>query len=163
MSHDAPAIFIALEHSHFAAAIRQSGWLYPAANVGHIISLVIFASAVAVMDVRLLGGFAAIAPARLIDQARWFAVAALVGMAATGFMLLAAEASHLALNPMFQIKAMLVAAGLANAALYEFWLRPTLKEIAPGVPIPSRARTAAVFSIGIWLAVAACGRSIAYF
>jgi len=46
MSHDAPAIFIALEHSHFAAAIRQSGWLYPAANVGHIISLVIFASAV---------------------------------------------------------------------------------------------------------------------
>jgi hypothetical protein len=78
-------------------------------------------------------------------------------------MLLAAEASHLVLNPMFQIKAMLVAAGLANAALYEFWLRRTLREIAPGVPIPSHARTAAVLSIGIWLGVAACGRSIAYF
>ena len=38
MTDAAPAIFVALEQSGFAAAIRQSPWLYPAANVGHIIS-----------------------------------------------------------------------------------------------------------------------------
>ena len=43
MEHDAPAIFVALEQSGFAAAIRQSVWIYPLANVGHIISLVAFA------------------------------------------------------------------------------------------------------------------------
>jgi hypothetical protein len=43
-------------------------------------------------------------------------------MAATGFMLFAAEASHLVLNPMVQIKAVLIAVGLANAATYEFWI-----------------------------------------
>src|SRR5438093_1001944 len=56
MTDAAPAVFVALEQSGFDAAIRQSPWLYPAANVGHIISLTLFAGAVAVMDVRLLGG-----------------------------------------------------------------------------------------------------------
>ena len=45
--HDAPAIFVALEQSGFAAAIRQSRWLYPFANIGHVVALVAFAGAVA--------------------------------------------------------------------------------------------------------------------
>src|SRR5258705_8239263 len=81
MTDAAPEIFVALEQSSFAAAVRQSHWLYPAANVGHIVSLTFFAGAVAVMDVRLLGGFAATAPARLLARARNFAIAALAGMA----------------------------------------------------------------------------------
>ena len=95
MTHEAPAIFVALEQSGFATAIRQSPWLYPAANVGHIVSLVFFVGAVAVMDVRLLGGLAMTAPGPLLSRARGFAVAALVGMAVTGFVLFSAEASHL--------------------------------------------------------------------
>src|SRR3981081_4172875 len=114
MTHEAPAIFVALEQSGFAATIRQSPWLYPAANVGHILSLALFAGAIAVVDVRLLGGLSATAPAPLLARARNFAVAALAGMAITGGILFSAEASHLAVNPVFQLKAMLVAAGLVN-------------------------------------------------
>ena len=66
MTDAAPAVFVALEQSGFAAAIRQSPWLYPAANIGHIVSLVIFAGALAVMDIRLLGGLAATAPGRVL-------------------------------------------------------------------------------------------------
>ena len=117
MEHQAPAIFIALEESGFAAAIRQSLWIYPAANVGHIVALVCFAGAVAVMDIRLLGGFAATAPGRLLARARVFAIAALAGMAITGFVLFSAEASHLATNPVFQFKAALVGAGFGAAAV----------------------------------------------
>jgi uncharacterized membrane protein YjgN (DUF898 family) len=163
MHDQAPAIFIALEQSDFAAAIRQSGWLYPVANVGHIISLVFFAGAVAVMDVRLLGGFAATAPRRLLAQARAFAMAAFAGMAVTGFMLFSAEASHLALNPVLQIKAALVGAGLVNVALYEFGARSEVEDLSPGAAIPPRARVVGAVSLVIWVAVAACGRSIAYF
>ena len=83
--HDAPAIFVALEQSGFAAAIRQSRWLYPFANVGHIVSLVVFAGAVAVMDLRLLGAFAATAPGRVLACARIAAIAAFCGQALTGF------------------------------------------------------------------------------
>ena len=83
MTDAAPAIFVALEQSGFAAAIRQSLWLYPAANVGHIVSLTFFAGAVAVMDIRLLGGLAATSPGCLLARARSFAVVALAGMAVT--------------------------------------------------------------------------------
>src|SRR5919197_6527896 len=84
MTDAAPALFVALEQSGFAATIRQSTWLYPAANIGHIVSLTFFAGAVGVIDVRLLGGLAATAPARLLARARSVAVAALAGMAGSG-------------------------------------------------------------------------------
>jgi hypothetical protein len=163
MTDAAPAIFVALEQSGFAAAIRQSPWLYPAANIGHIVSLTFFAGAIAVMDVRLLGGLAAAAPARLIGRARSFAVAALVGMAVTGCVLFSAEASHLVLNPAFQLKVALAAAGLINVATYELWGRRVVERLAPGAAMPARAKIAGMLSIGIWVVVAACGRSIAYF
>jgi hypothetical protein len=163
MNDAAPAIFVALEQSGFAAAVRQSPWLYPVANVGHILSLTFFAGAIAVMDIRLLGGLSATSPGPLLARARNFAVAALAGMAVTGFFLFSAEASHLALNPVFQLKAILVAAGLINVAIYEFWAKHAVEHLAPGASTPARAKVAGVLSLAIWVAVAACGRSIAYF
>jgi hypothetical protein len=163
MTDAAPAVFVALEQSGFAAAIRQSTWLYPAANIGHIVSLTFFAGAIGVMDVRLIGGLAATAPGRLLARARSFALAALLGMAATGAVLFSAEASHLVLNPAFQWKVALVAAGLINVAIYEFWARRAVERLPPGASMPARAKIAGILSLGIWVAVAACGRSIAYF
>src|SRR5258708_334326 len=139
MTGEAPAIFIALEQSGFAAAIRQSIWLYPVANVGHIVSLVCFAGAVTVMDVRLLGGLAATAPARLIGRARGFAIAALVGMLVTGVVLFSAEASHVAMNPVFQIKAALIVAGIAHIAVFQIGAERVGGGPAPRAAPPSPA------------------------
>jgi hypothetical protein len=163
MSGGAPAIFVALEQSDFASAIRQSIWLYPAANVGHIVFLVLFAGAVAVMDVRLLGGLAATAPAPLLARARAFAIAALAGMVFSGLILFSAEAGHLALNPVFQLKLALIGAGVVNIALYEFMAKGEIQGLAAGAVMPARARIAGLLSLMIWVSVAACGRSIAYF
>jgi hypothetical protein len=163
MNEKAPAIFIALEDSGFGAAIRQSLWIYPAANVGHIVFLVFFAGALAVMDVRLLGGLSASAPGPLIGRARYFAMAALTGMAITGFVLFSAEATHVALNPIFQLKIALIGAGLVNVALYEFGAKAEVAGLAPGAAMPARARMAGAVSLLVWVMVAACGRSIAYF
>jgi len=163
MIDGAPALFVALEASDFASAIRQSTWLYPAANVGHIVFLFLFAGAVAVMDVRLLGGLAATAPAHLLARARVFAIAALAGMVLSGSILFSAEAGHLAVNPVFQLKLALIGAGIVNIALYEFMAKRELQGLAPGMPMPTRARIAGLLSLLIWVTVAACGRSIAYF
>jgi len=163
MEHEAPAIFVALEQSGFAAAIRQSRWLYPFANVGHIVSLMAFASAVAVMDLRLLGAFAATAPGPLLARARIAAIAAFCGQALTGFMLFSAEASHLVGNPVLRLKFLLIAAGLINVLVYELIARRAVEALPPGAPLPRSAGAAAALSLVIWIAVAACGRSIAYF
>jgi len=163
MTEEAPAIFVALEQSGLGAAVRESAWLYPIANVGHIVSLVIFAGAVTVMDVRLLGGFAATAPGRVFTRARRWTIAGFALMVVTGFFLFTAEASHMIMNPVFQIKVAIIGVALANVALFEFVAKRAVIDLAAGAAMPTRAKVAGLLSIGLWLVAAACGRSIAYF
>jgi len=163
MLDSAPAIFVALESSGLGQMIRQSRWLYMTANVGHIVSLVIFAGAVAVLDLRMAGAFAATSPGYVLSRARRVAIWAFLGLLLTGAMLFTAEASHLIMNPVFQLKLVLIALGLLNIALFEFFATPQVKDLAPLTPLPSAARGAGVISIVLWIAVAICGRSIAYF
>lgn len=163
MQHGAPQILVALEQSGLGAAIRQSAWAYPTANVGHIVALSILAGAVAIMDARLLGAFAAAPPASVVRPARRLAALALALMALTGGTLFIAEASHVALNRVFQVKMGLLALGLANALLVARALDKALQETPASQPLPSRIRSAAWVSLAIWISVAACGRLIAYF
>jgi hypothetical protein len=163
MLHEAPQFLIALEQSGLAAAIRQSTWIYPAANVGHILALTLFAGAVAAMDARLLGAFAAAPPASIVRPASRAAMAGLLLMALTGSVLFTAEASHVGTNRVFQIKAALIALGVLNALLVGRPLNAALDATPAFQPLPARVRLAALASAAIWISVAACGRLIAYF
>ena len=163
MLHEAPQFLVALEQSGLGAAIRQSAWAYPAANVGHILGLTLFAASVAIMDARLLGAFAAAPPASIVRPARRMAMVAFLVMAATGSTLFIAEASHVAMNRVFQIKACLIALGLLNALLVANTLDRALETTQAFTPLPGRVRAAGTISLAIWISVAACGRLIAYF
>lgn len=163
MTEAAPAILVALEASSLGAMIRQSRWLYMTANIGHIVSLAIFSGAVALIDVRLLGGLAATAPGRLIADARKAALFAFLGLAFTGTVLFTAEASHVALNRAFQIKVLLILLGLLNIAWVEIAIVRRLRDAPPLTPPPAAARIGAGLSLALWLGVAICGRAIAYF
>ena len=51
----------------------------------------------------------------------------------------------------------------ANVAIYEFGAKRKVEGLAPNAPMPAPAKIAGALSLGLWVAVAACGRSIAYF
>ncbi len=163
MLHDAPQFLIALEQSGLGAAIRQSSWAYPVANIGHIVALTLFAASVAIMDLRILGAFAGTTPASVVHPARRMAMLGLGLMALTGLMLFTAEASHVAMNSVFQIKAVLIALGILNALLIAGPALANIAEVPANAALPARARVAAVVSLLTWVLVAACGRLIAYF
>ena len=163
MLAEAPQFLVALEQSALGAAIRQSTWAYPVANVGHILALTLFASSVAIMDLRILGAFSATAPARVIYPARWAAMLGFALMLLTGLTLFTAEASHVSMNRVFQVKAVLIGLGLLNAFLIAGPALAKIADFPPNAALPSRARTAAIISLMIWVTVAACGRLIAYF
>ena len=61
------------------------------------------------------------------------------------------------------VKGHLVAAGLINVAIYQFWASPRSNILHPAHPCRQPKAMGALFSLIIWIAVAACGRSIAYF
>lgn len=163
MTDSAPAIFVALEASALGAAIRQSSWVYMAANVGHILSLMAFAGSIAVIDLRMAGVFAATSPGYILRMARRAAAIAFAGLVLTGLTLFIAEASHVVLNRVFQIKLGLIALGLANVVAFEVWVTPKVQNLPPRTPLPNGARSLAITSLAIWFSIAACGRMIAYF
>jgi hypothetical protein len=163
MAGEAPAIFVALQDSGLAAAIRQSTWAYMAANVGHIVSLVVFAGAVAAMDLRMAGLFGATPPGEVLRRMRPVTIAAFIGLVITGGTLFAAEASHVIMNPVFQFKLALIALGLVNVLVFELWVAKRVAGLPAGAPLPGAARAAGIISIALWIAVAACGRTIAYY
>jgi len=163
MSPEAPAILVALEQSGLGMAIRQSVWIYPAANVTHILALTMLAASVAVMDLRLLGAFRETVPAAVIVPARRIAVLALSLMVLTGLLLFTAEASHVIMNPVFQVKMGLIALAVLNALVVQRMLPAALMKTPAMTPLPPRFRVAAVISLALWFCIAAAGRLIAYF
>ena len=47
--------------------------------------------------------------------------------------------------------------------LYEFGAKREVEGLPPGATMPAHARIVGAVSLLLWVAVAACGRSIAYF
>ena len=162
MDPSAPHWLVALEASGAGAAIRQSTWIYPAANVGHVVSVVLLAGTVAVLDLTLLGVVRPIGRAGVLLASRRVAGLCLGGIVATGLVLFVAEASHVALNPVFQIKLGLIGLGLINAAALAGRSLTALAALPDDAPVPASARAAALVSLAVWLAVAVLGRYIAY-
>lgn len=151
-------MLLALEQSGFAAEMRRSVFLYPLANVIHILAMLVFFAAVAAMDIRVFRA-TTIANARaFIRRVRPIAIVAFLFQAASGIMLLAPEASHIWMNPIFAIKLVAIAIGLINVVLLEVLVRRDGAETVTG-----GLRATAGVSLASWIAVATLGRLIAYF
>jgi hypothetical protein len=162
MEHgDAPAWASALEASALGALMRDSYWLYPTANVLHLAGLVLLVGAIGVLDLRLLGAGRAIPVAAASRLLTPIAVAGVVVMAVSGTALFSADARAVSTNPVFQIKMILLAAGLANALLFRLFWRRHLAAWDRDPPALGRLQSG--LSLAGWLGVAACGRLIAYF
>ncbi|MBC7907377.1 MAG: hypothetical protein H7Y60_11610 [Rhodospirillaceae bacterium] len=150
MEHAIPAWATLLQGSALGEVMRGSLFLYPAANLLHVLALGFLLGPIVLLDLRVLGlgQTVPLGPAaRILSRV---AGASLVLLLASGAMLFAADAVGLAANPLMQAKLLLIALGLANAALFRLE-RPRLLQ-----------RLQAVLSLAIWLLVAICGRLAAY-
>lgn len=157
MEHDGATIFHLLERSGFGMLIRDAVMIYPVANVVHVLAVLVFFAAVAVMDLRLLGWLGDETPEAVMRRFRPVAIGALLTLLASGIVLFTPEASAIIRNPSFQLKLALIALGLANV----WWLGRAMRTAKPGT-IPGGARFAASASLLLWLGTAAAGRYIAY-
>lgn len=146
-----------LEFSSLGFAARGSVWLYPLANLCHVVGATLLVGAILVFDVLLLRNrfdlAAAISPVAL-----GIAAAGLVLLLLSGPVMFSAEATAFGRNPIFLVKMVLVASGFANLAFYHWARRKAVR--APA--IPANARYHAAFSAGIWILAVIAGRSIAY-
>jgi hypothetical protein len=151
------ALFEAIENSGLGQLARSSVWLYPSANLLHVLGATLLVGSIIVFDILLLR--------RRYDVARAVSGTALtiagLGLAlqvTSGIVLFSAEATALVRNPVFLIKLVIILVGLANIALYH-----AAKNAAPRTPgIPPNAPFHAAASAVIWIGAVLAGRAIAY-
>ncbi len=157
----APAWAAALEASAWALGVRDSTWIYPLANLLHLLGLTLLVGPIAVLDLRLLGIARSIEVPALSQLLTPVAITGLLLSMSSGSVLFIADATALVSNPVFLIKMSLLAAGLANAIGFRLLWRHRLKSWDTHPPAAGRLQAAA--SIAVWLGTATSGRLIAYF
>ena len=135
-------------------------WVYPAANVLHLLGLVMLVGGIGVVDLRVAGLWRKLPVVALSRALTPVAVAGLAIHAGSGLILFAADGNALAGSQTFHIKLLLIVAALVNAALFRrSWSRRPVRDRF--TPTPA-ARASATLSILLWLAVGMQGRMIAY-
>jgi len=149
-------VMLAFEHSGLGHAARSTGWLYPLANLVHVLGAALVVGSIATFDVQILRSRRR--AALVSHTAIPVAVVGLVLQAASGFVLLSAEASTLVKNPAFQFKMAMLIFALANVAVFHRRFGRALKT---GAPLDG-AQTFAAVSLVSWILVLLAGRSIAY-
>lgn len=154
---DAPAWAHWLEASALGAFARAEGWTYAAANALHVIAIAALFGAILAFDLRVLGLAQSLPVGALggllLPVARLgFAVAI-----ASGAVLLAADASHVAVNPAFQMKAALLGLALLNVLVFHALAG------RDGAAAGAALRCSAALSLALWPGIIVAGRLIAYF
>jgi hypothetical protein len=152
----------ALQETGLATALRQSFWVYPLVNAGHVVGLALLFGAIVPLDLRLLGCWGKVPLAAMGRILLPVAIAGLALAVPTGILLFSVRASEYAAMPLLWLKAGLIACAIANALLLRLSLAWTVhKQTALSGTTP-RLQLAGALSIGLWLAAIIAGRMIGY-
>lgn len=158
---EAPDWLSWLQQSALAGAMRESGWLYPAAEILHIVAFVVALGCLLVLDFRLIGLGRRIAFDQVAGALLPWAIGAFCLTIPTGILLLLPEAASIGRNPAFLVKLALMVLAGANAGLFHLGPWQRRNRWLVGVP-PLSARASGAISILLWVGVIAAGRLIAY-
>lgn len=146
----------ALEASALAQAARGLTWLYPLANLVHVLGSALLVGAIVVFDAAVLRGRTGEA-----SVARIALAVAAVGLALqvpSGLVLLSAEATASGVNPAFVLKMAMIALGLLNVA----YVHARFGAVLAADELPTAARGPAVVSLVAWITALLAGRAMAY-
>lgn len=134
--------------------IASNPWAYPALEALHIVGIALLLGNLVLLEIRVLGGAAALPLPALARAALPLVLAGFGLCAASGLLMFATQPLDLLGNRAFFIKMGLLMAAGTNAAM--FHARGGLQRL------DLTARLQTVLSLGIWVAVIIMGRSIAY-
>jgi hypothetical protein len=154
-------LFASLEASTLSTTVRESVWIYPAAEFLHIVGFVLLVGSAVAFDMRLLGLSRAISVRALADHVLPWAQVGLAIVVPTGVTMFLSEPTMTAANPAFRVKLCLVAFGIANALSFR-WPFRSVDRWDRDVAVPLGVRLNAVLSLAIWFCTLAAGRLIAY-
>jgi hypothetical protein len=138
-------------------------WIIPMTQSIHIIAIAIVMSSVIMVDLRLMGVAGRSQSISSLTQRFipwvWWSLAVLL---ASGTVLIVAEPRRDLLNPVFQIKMLLLIAAIVVTAVFQLAVSRNMKAWDLSPERRGGAWITAIASLLVWTAIVGCGRWIAY-
>ncbi|HEY7449341.1 MAG TPA: DUF6644 family protein [Vicinamibacterales bacterium] len=154
------SFFQMLNDLTLSATIRESIWISPVVNVLHLLALVVFAGAVLIVDLRLLGRGAREQPlARVAGDAQPWLIAGFLGLLVTGIPQLISNAMREYYSAFFWFKMEVMVVAL----IYTFTLRRKVTLADEARVGPFWSKVTGLVSIALWALVAIPARLIGLF
>ena len=155
---------VSLENLAFVSALRNSTFMYPLVNAGHILGVSLLVGSIVPLDLRLLGLWRSYPVMVFVDVLRITAAIGLVLAIVCGALLFATAAADYARSPLFQAKIALVLLGVLNAwALGRVIKRQDIRGLPMKSPMPVTLRVGGLLSLVVWVSVLVLGRLLGYF
>jgi hypothetical protein len=150
-------LFQWFEATAIGTVVRESIWLFPVIQCGHLLALALLGGAVLVVDLRLLGlGLSAQPVAELARKVHPWLSGSLIAMIATGIPMFLSESLKCYYSPPFWYKIGL----LVVATVFAYTVRQRV--VAASIQ-PIWSRLTAVVSLSLWFGVGFSGRWIAFY
>ena len=145
------------------AALRAASYPYPIVLALHLTAISLFAGAILLTDLRLLGWALRDCPAsEVIERLRWPKRIGFVLAAACGLLLFCAKAEEYYYNVFFRTKLILFALVAIHAIVFRGSVYGNPAELDRASRMPARAKIAAGLSLLLWLSILGAGRAIGY-
>ena len=138
-------------------AIGASIWIYPLIQAIHLVFLALFAGAIMIVDLRLLGfGMRTKTVAEIARDARPWLIIGFVGMVSTGLPQLMQNAAREYFSEFFWYKMYLIAFGL-------IWLLTVRRKMIQAPETTAASKIVGLISMAIWTGVTINARLIGLF
>ncbi|MGM0766865.1 MAG: hypothetical protein ACQEV6_02445 [Pseudomonadota bacterium] len=149
-----------LEQTAVATALRESVWLYPLVNAGHVLGIAMVVGGIIPLDLRLLGLWPGVSLLPFWRVLRTTVAAGLALAIVTGLLLFLTRAAEYLASPWFLSKLTLLLMALINVVFVT--VRHPLSEIGHR-PLSRELRVCALISLVSWCSVLLLGRLVGYF
>ena len=154
------ALFRLCENSALGTGIRNSPWMFPVVEAGHLLALAVFGAAVLVVDLRLWNlGLRHRPVAAVAKSAQPLLLGGLAMLVITGYMLFAAQALLYYYNAAFWFKMI----ALSFALIFTFTVRRKVVMADEGRVGPVWGRVVAVVSVALWSGVGIGAKAIGFY
>ena len=155
---------VSVEDLAFISALRNSTFMYPLVNAGHILGVALLVGGIVPLDLRLLGAWRNYPVTVFVDVLRVTSAIGLGLAVVCGALLFATAAVDYARSPIFQAKIVLVLLGVSNALILgRVLMHKGIRSLPMNAPMPVLLRAGAVFSLVVWVSALVLGRLLGYF
>jgi len=152
-----------IQSTGWASALRMSAYVYPMILASHLAGIALFAGAVLVTDLRLLGVILrGAAVSDLVHQLRVPKRIGFLIVATCGVLLASSKAEEYYYNAFFRAKLVLLALVAVHALIFHRGVYNNTAALDQARRMPGKAKLAAALSLLLWIIIACVGRGIGY-